>query len=118
MSVAQATSNRVKRMKKGTLFVRKAFAEVGSRAAVDEALFRLVQSGCLKRVARGVYVPGRSLDVPEMNPHRRVYAAVCCGRYVQYTAQIFSSNSSKSYRARQGSHYAARGLSAAGRSQH
>lgn len=46
MSVAQATSNRVKRMKKGTLFVRKAFAEVGSRAAVDDALFRLVQSGC------------------------------------------------------------------------
>lgn len=56
MSVAQAISNRVKRMKKGTPFVRKVFAEVGSRAAVDKALSRLVQSGCLERVARGVYM--------------------------------------------------------------
>lgn len=56
MSVAQAISNRVKLMKKGKPFVRNLFAELGSRAAVDKALSRLVQSGCLERVARGVYM--------------------------------------------------------------
>lgn len=56
MSVAQAISNRVKRMKKGKPFVRNLFAELGSRAAVDKALSRLVQSGCLERLARGVYM--------------------------------------------------------------
>ncbi len=43
-------------MKKGKPFVRNLFAELGSRAAVDKALSRLVQSGCLERVARGVYM--------------------------------------------------------------
>lgn len=56
MSVAQAISNRVKRMKKGKPFVRSVVAELGSRAAVDKALSRLVQLGCLERVARGVYM--------------------------------------------------------------
>lgn len=56
MSVAQAISNRVKRMKKGKPFVRNLFAELGSRAAVDKALSRLVQAGRLERVARGVYM--------------------------------------------------------------
>ena len=56
MSVAQAISNRVKRMKKGKPFVRNLFAELGSRAAIDKTLSRLVQSGCLERVARGVYM--------------------------------------------------------------
>ncbi|MUI17116.1 DUF6088 family protein [Pseudomonas aeruginosa] len=56
MSVAQAISNRVKRMKKGKPFVRNLFAELGSRAAVDKALSRLVQSGCLERLTRGVYM--------------------------------------------------------------
>ncbi len=56
MSVAQAISNQVKRMKKGKPFVRNLFAELGSRAAVDKALSRLVQAGRLERVARGVYM--------------------------------------------------------------
>lgn len=56
MSVAEAISHRVKRMKRGKPFVRAVFVEVGSRAAVDKALSRLVRSGCLERVARGVYM--------------------------------------------------------------
>ncbi len=43
-------------MKKGKPFVRNLFAELGSRAAVDKALSRLVQAGRLERVARGVYM--------------------------------------------------------------
>lgn len=56
MSVAETISNRVKHMHKGQPFSRVVFAKVGSRAAIDKALSRLVQSGCLERVARGVYM--------------------------------------------------------------
>lgn len=56
MSVAEAISNRVKHMQKGKPFSRAVFAQVGSRASVDKALSRLVQSGWLERVARGVYM--------------------------------------------------------------
>ncbi|MCQ4313719.1 type IV toxin-antitoxin system AbiEi family antitoxin domain-containing protein [Pseudomonas stutzeri] len=56
MSVAKAISNRVKHMRKGKPFSRTVFAQVGSRAAVDNALSRLVRSGCLERVAHGIYM--------------------------------------------------------------
>lgn len=56
MSVAQEILNRVKHMPKGRLFVGAVFAQVGSRASINKALSRLVQSGTLERVARGVYM--------------------------------------------------------------
>jgi RNA-binding protein YhbY len=43
-------------MQKGKPFSRAVFAQVGSRASVDKALSRLVQSGSLERVTRGVYM--------------------------------------------------------------
>jgi hypothetical protein len=56
MSAADAISKRLKFMRKGQPFSRAVFAKVGSRAAVDKALSRLVLSGSLERVARGVYM--------------------------------------------------------------
>lgn len=56
MSVAEAIANRVKHMQKGKPFSRAVFAQAGSRASVDKALSRLVQSGSLERVTRGVYM--------------------------------------------------------------
>ena len=43
-------------MRKGQPFSRAVFAQVGSRAAVDKALSKLVRSGLLERVARGIYM--------------------------------------------------------------
>lgn len=43
-------------MRKGEPFPSAVFAQVGSRAAVHKALSRLVQSGLLERVVRGVYM--------------------------------------------------------------
>ncbi len=43
-------------MPKGRPFVGAVFAQVGSRASINKALSRLVQSGTLERVARGVYM--------------------------------------------------------------
>jgi len=56
MSVAKAIYNRIKHMPKGKPFVGTAFAHAGSRAAVDKALSRMVVSGVLERVVRGVYM--------------------------------------------------------------
>lgn len=56
MSVAAAISTRIKHMQKGKPFSRAAFVQVGSRAAVDKALSRLVQSGSLERVTRSIYM--------------------------------------------------------------
>lgn len=56
MSVAEAISNRIKHMQKGKPFAGAVFAQVGSRASVDKALSRLVQSGSLERVTRGIYM--------------------------------------------------------------
>lgn len=56
MSVAESISNRIKHMPKGKPFAGALFAQVGSRASVDKALSRMVLSGSLERVARGVYM--------------------------------------------------------------
>ncbi|MQT57405.1 hypothetical protein GHO41_08630 [Pseudomonas sp. FSL R10-0399] len=61
MSIAESISNRIKRMRKGRPFVRNVFERTGSRTAVNKALSRMVLSGSLERVARGVYMrPMRS----------------------------------------------------------
>ncbi|WP_339414421.1 DUF6088 family protein [Pseudomonas sp. EA_35y_Pfl2_R5] len=56
MSVAESISNRIKHMPKGKPFAGAVFAKAGSRASVDKALSRMVHSGSLERVARGVYM--------------------------------------------------------------
>lgn len=55
-SVAECISNRIKHMPKGKPFAGAVFAHAGSRASVAHALSRLVLSGSLERVFRGVYM--------------------------------------------------------------
>lgn len=56
MSVAKSIATRIKHLPKGKPFARILFAQTGSRASVDKALSRMVLSGNLERVARGVYM--------------------------------------------------------------
>jgi hypothetical protein len=56
MSVAAIILKRIKYMPKGRPFSSERFAEVGSRAAVDKAVSRMVAAGALERVTRGVYM--------------------------------------------------------------
>jgi Family of unknown function (DUF6088) len=46
----------------GTVFTPTDFLNLGSRAAIDQALSRLVKNGKLRRLARGLY------DYPQVNP--------------------------------------------------
>ncbi|OGV66130.1 MAG: hypothetical protein A3K19_19730 [Lentisphaerae bacterium RIFOXYB12_FULL_65_16] len=47
---------------RGTVFSSADFVDLGSRAAVDQALSRLVRQGAIRRIARGLY------DYPRVNP--------------------------------------------------
>ena len=69
MSAADAISERLKHMRKGKPFSRVVFAQIGSRAAVDKALSRLIQSGCLERLVRGIYMrPKVSKHIGRVRP--------------------------------------------------
>lgn len=46
---------RCRAQRRGTVFVPVDFLDLGRRAAVDQALSRLVRDGALRRVARGIY---------------------------------------------------------------
>jgi hypothetical protein len=48
-------SRRVQRSPAGTVFTPDTFATMGSRAAIDKALQRMVQRGELRRLSRGLY---------------------------------------------------------------
>ena len=60
MSVAESISSRIKHMPKGKPFAGAVFAQLGSRAAVNKALSRMVLRGSLERVTRGVYMRPQS----------------------------------------------------------
>lgn len=62
VSVTQAISRRVMRRQKGKLFLSTVFTQEGSRAAVNNALCRLVKSGVLERVFRGVYMRPKQIE--------------------------------------------------------
>lgn len=54
-SLDSQLSRRVHRCAGGTVFTPDAFATMGSRAAIDKALQRLVARGALRRLSRGLY---------------------------------------------------------------
>jgi hypothetical protein len=61
LSIAVAIRNRVTAARKASVWTPEDFADLGPRTAVDQALHRLVASGKLRRIARGLY------DIPGVN---------------------------------------------------
>ena len=53
--VQQAIAAQVRRRPAGAVFSAKDFAALGSRAAVDQALHRLMAQGVIRRIQRGLY---------------------------------------------------------------
>ena len=53
---------RIRHSAEGALFSPRDFLDLGGRAAVDKALSRLAQAGCIRRIGRGLY------DVPREHP--------------------------------------------------
>src|ERR1700736_966505 len=69
MTTVEAFRSRIKRITAGEPFTSTQFVGTGRRAAVDQALSRLVKRGEIIRVARGVFVrPKKNRYVGEVMP--------------------------------------------------
>jgi len=68
-NTAQLIGNEVKSLPLGEPFTTRRFLSLGSRAAVDQTLTRMVKAGLLSRPARGVYVrPKTNFYIGEVPP--------------------------------------------------
>jgi hypothetical protein len=61
-SVADTILKRIRAKGRGSIHSPKDFLDLGSRAAVDQALSRLAHKGSIRRLSRGVY------DYPKISP--------------------------------------------------
>lgn len=69
ISVAESIKKRVQKIERGTPFTTARFLRLGSRAAVDKTLSRLVEEGIILRVTPGVFVrPKKSRFIGNVMP--------------------------------------------------
>ena len=69
MSTKDKIRNRLRRHGRGFVFSPSDFADLGSRAAIDTTLSRLVKTGAIRRLDRGTYdFPKRSARVGVRSP--------------------------------------------------
>ena len=61
-NIAQSILRRIRGRGHGSVWTSKGFLDIGLRAAVDQALSRLVRRGVLRRLSRGVF------DYPKHSP--------------------------------------------------
>lgn len=69
MSVSKEISKKIKKYRRGKPFLSTEFLALGSRAAIDQALWRLVKSGEIKRIKNGIFVkPEKNAYAGEVLP--------------------------------------------------
>ncbi len=69
MNISKEIRKKIRGFRRGKPFRSTDFLELGTRAAVDQALWRLVKAGKIKRIKRGVFVkPERNAYVGEVLP--------------------------------------------------
>jgi hypothetical protein len=69
MSISKEIEKKIKGLKRGKPFGSSKFLNLGSRAAVDQALWRLVKTGKITRIKNGVFVkPEKNIYVGEVLP--------------------------------------------------
>jgi len=78
MSVKESVQQQIEKVPLGEPFTNSRFLRLGSRAAVDKTLSRLVEEGAIQRIARGVFVrPKQSRFVGNVMPDvSRVVAVI------------------------------------------
>jgi len=62
-TITDKITRRIRAKKRGWVFTPKDFLDMGTRAAVDQVLFRLVSRGLIRRLDRGVYDFPKQHDV-------------------------------------------------------
>ena len=69
MSISKEIEKKIKGLKRGKPFMSSDFLNLGSRAAVDQALWRLVKAEKITRIKSGVFVkPEKNIYVGEVLP--------------------------------------------------
>ncbi|MBL1292815.1 MAG: hypothetical protein COB61_002980 [Thiotrichales bacterium] len=69
MSTTQLVTNKIKGFSLGEPFSTSYFLKLGSRAAVDKSLSRLVQAGSIERITNGVYLrPKKNRFIGSVKP--------------------------------------------------
>ena len=98
MSTAKATLERIKRLEKGEPFSNAQFLKLGSRAAADKSLSRLVATGVIHRLARGVFVrPKRSRFVGYVVPDLHKVVEVIANSRGE-TVQVHGAEAARRFR--------------------
>lgn len=65
MNIHEAVRQAFASKPRGAVFSSADFLSLGSRAAVDQALFRLMKAGVIVRVARGLYAAAGQIVLPQ-----------------------------------------------------
>ena len=107
MSTSKKIINKINGFRRGKPFRSTHFLELGSRAAVDQALSRLVNAGKIKRIKRGLFVkPEQNVYVGEVLPgaeevarflarqtgHKLVISGAEAARRFGFTTQVSSQS--------------------------
>lgn len=81
MQIQRAIQDRVQHRGPGSVFTPADFLDLGTRAAVDQALSRMAQHGDIRRIDRGLYdVPRRHPRVGALWPSAAAVAQALAGR--------------------------------------
>ncbi len=80
-SIDNKVVSRIYGKKRGWVFAPINFLDLGSRAAIDQALGRLVKTGTIRRLARGLYdYPNKHPDFGVLPPNYNRVAQALMGR--------------------------------------
>ena len=80
-SIEKTIRKRIYEMGKGAVFSPGRFLDLGSRSAVDVALHRLLQTGTIRRIARGLYdYPAKHPALGQLSPSVEAIANALAGK--------------------------------------
>ena len=80
-SIEKTIRKRIYEMGKGAVFSPSQFLDLGSRSAVDVALHRLLRTGAIRRIARGLYdLPAKHPALGRLSPSIDAIAKAVAGK--------------------------------------
>ena len=80
-SIENRIFNRISDKKRGWVFTPSYFFDIGNRDAIDQGLGRLVRSGAIRRLARGLYdYPAKHPTLGDLPPNYERIAQALAGR--------------------------------------
>lgn len=93
VSATSKITNRIKLKNRGWVFTPRDFFDVGSRAAVDQVLSRLVKQGLIRRLDRGLYdYPKQHSTIGILSPNPDGVARALAGGDLVFPSGAVAAN--------------------------